>query len=87
MGVGGNQTYIFSFKKGEEWENLKKQNKQTMKEETAPHPPTPTPRSWIQCMSVGIVYTIKMNICQQENEKQPLTFSITRLQSGIESTL
>ena len=38
-------------------------------------------------MSMGIVCSIEMNICQQENEKQPPTFSIARLQSGIESTL
>ena len=74
----------FSFKRGGKWENLKEQNKQTIQEET---PPAPPPHSWIQCMSVGIVCSIKMNICQQENEKQPPTFSITRVQSGIENTL
>ena len=59
---------------------LKEQNNQTIKEETPPH-------SWIQCMSVGIVCSIKMNICQQVNEKQPPTFIITRVQSGIENML
>ena len=54
-----------------------KRGKQTIKE-------APPPHSWIQCMSVGIVCSIKMNVYQQENEKQPPTFSITRVQSGIE---
>ena len=61
-----------------------KTNKQLMKEEPAPPPST---NSWIQCMSVGIVCSIKMNINQQENEKQPPTFSIACLQSGFESPL
>ena len=45
--------------------------------------------SGIQYMSMAmeIVCSIKMNIRQQENEKQPPTFSITRVQSGIENTL
>ena len=63
-----------------EMQSKSKPNKQSKRK----HPP---PHSWMQCMSMGIVCCIKMNICQQENVKKPPTFITTRVQSGIEHAL
>ena len=76
--VGGNQTYIFSHKKGRMGKSERAKQR-----ENSTRPPIPFLDT---SMSVGIVSSIKMKICQQENKKQPPTFSITtRLQTGMKA--
>ena len=70
----------FSFKRGGKWENLKEQNKQTIKEETPPPPPF---LDTIYVHGHGNRVLHQNEYMSTINEKQPPTFSITRVQSGF----